>query len=246
MTVRADSYQVVIRFARLFPDPAVFDDQEHLVRKLFSQSQLPEVKMSYLHQHAGEITPVDDEGHPAIASGTAKYQLEGRTIMAEFMSNANLRIEYLDFGTGLSPDDHLKLWRRHRLGEMRFELREFNHQSQTLSIPNIPELYRLLKEKGASTTLSNVELSNASDNVFEATVAYLEAQLRELANKDNMEVEVYAARNLSNSEKQSLEKRLTRESTRSTIYVILSRPSLSTRQTEIKPDPESSESIGEE
>ena len=222
MTVRADSYQVVVRFARLFPDPAVFDDQEHLVRRLFSQNQLPEVKTSYLHQHAGEIIPVDDKGRPATASGTAKYQLEGRTITAEFMSNANLRIEYLDFGTGLSPDDHLKLWRRQRLGEIRFELREFNHQSQTLDIPNIPELYRLLKEKAASTTLSTVELSNVSDNVFEATVAYLEAQLRDLASKDGTEVEVYAARNLSSSEKKSLEKRLTRESTRSTIYVILS------------------------
>ncbi len=223
MTVRADSYRVVVRFARLFPDPVVFEDPEHLVRRLFSQSQLSDVKASYLHQHPGEIIPVDDEGHPAIASGTAKYQFEGRTIMAEFMSNANLPIEYLDFGTGLSPDDHLKLWRRQKLGEMRFELREFNHQSQTLNIPDIPELYRLLKEKAASTTLSTVELSNVSDKVFEAAVAFIEAQLRELASKDDMEVEVYAARNLSSSEKQSLEKRLTRESARSTIYVILSR-----------------------
>ncbi len=222
MTVKADSYQVVIRFARLFPDPTVFEDQEHLVRRLFSQSQLSDVKASYLQQHLGELIPVDDEGRPTVASGTAKYQFEGRTIMAEFMSNANLRIEYLDFGTGLSPDDHLKLWRSQRLGEMRFELREFDHQSQTLNIPDIPELYRLLKEKAASTTLSTVELSNVSDNVFEATVAFVEAQLRELASKDNMEVEVYAARNLSSSEKKSLEKRLTREPTRSTIYVILS------------------------
>ncbi len=218
-----ESYGVVVRFARLFPDPAIFDDQEHLVQRLCSQSQLSEVKAFYLHQLSGEVIPVDDEGHPAIASGTAKYQFEGRTIMAEFMSNANLRIEYLDFGTGLSPDDHLKLWRKQKIGEMRFELREFNHQSQTLNIPNIPELYQLLKEKAASTTLSTVELSNVSDNVFEATVAYVKAQLSELANKDDMEVEVYAARNLSNSERKSLEKRLTRESTRSTIYVILSR-----------------------
>ena len=231
MTVRADSYQVVVRFARLFPDPVVFEDQEHLVRRLFSHSQLSEVKASYLHQHAGDLTPVDDMGRPAVASGTAKYQFEGRTIMAEFMSNANLRIEYLDFGTGLSPDDHLKIWKTQKLGEMRFELREFNHQAQTLNVPDVPELYRLLREKAASTLLSTVELSNVSDSVFEATVAYLGAQLRDLAKKDDLEVEVYAARDLSSSEKQSLERRLTRESTRSTIYVILSN-ALATRATD--------------
>jgi len=40
-----------------------------------------------------------------------------------------------------------------------------------------------------------------------------------------LEVEVYAARDLSASERSSLEKRLTRESTGSTVYVILSKPS---------------------
>ena len=241
MTVSVDSYGVVVRFARLFPDPIIFDDQEHLVQRVFSQSQLSESKLSYLHQVSGEIIPVDENGRPAIASGTAKFQFEARPIMAEFMSNANLRIDYLDFGTGLSPDDHLKLWRRQKLGEMRFELREFNHQSQTLNIPNIPELYRLLKEKGSS--LSTVELSNVSDNVFEATVAYLRAQLSELADKDNMEVEVYAARRLSNSERKSLEKRLTRESTRSSIYVILSRAIAEHTLGELSPAPKSRESV---
>ncbi len=162
------------------------------------------------------------------------------------MSNANLRIEYLDFGTGLSPDDHLKLWGRRKLGEMRFELREFNHQSQTLNIPKVPELYQLLKERAASTSLSTVELSNVSDTVFEATVAYVRTQLNELANNDNLEVEVYAARSLSSSERKSLEKRLARESTRSTIYVILSSGVADHHvRTEIEANPESRESIRE-
>jgi F0F1-type ATP synthase delta subunit len=63
------------------------------------------------------------------------------------------------------------------------------------------------------------------EEVFRVTVAYLKSQLRKSAEKDGLEVEVYAARELSASEKSSLEKRLTRESTGSTVYVILSKPS---------------------
>jgi len=52
----------------------------------------------------------------------------------------------------------------------------------------------------------------------------MKSQLRKHAGQDGLEVEVYAARDLSAIEKSNLEKRLTRESTSSTVYVILSRP----------------------
>ena len=223
MAIKTDSYRVVLGFVRLFPDPAVFEDQEHIVQRYFLQNQLSKEKASYIQQGAEEIDPVDDHGKPSIASGTAKYQFEGRTIMAEYMSNANLRIEYVDFGSGLSADDHLKFWNRQRLGEMRFELREFNHQPQTLNIPDVSDLYRLLTEKASFPTLSSIELANVSESVFKATVTFLETELRELAGEHNMDVEIYAARDLSSSQRQSLEKRLTRESTRATVYVILSK-----------------------
>ncbi len=225
MTVKTNFYRVVVRFARLFPDPTVFEDPAHLVVRYLVQNGLPRDKASYIHQSTDEIVPVGDGGSPALASGTAKYRYEGRTIVAEYMGNASLRLEYVDFGTGLSPADHSKLWKVQRLGDMRFELREFNHQSQTLNIPDTSDLYRILKERVEPTTISSIELSNISDTAFKAAVAYLETQLRQAASNDKLEVEVYAARDLSPTEKRSLEKRLTRESTKATVYVILSKPS---------------------
>ena len=225
MTVKADFYQVVVRFARLFPDPAVFEDQAHLVERFLIQNSLPQDKASHLYQTTDEIIPVDDRGSPASTSGTARYRFQGKTIMAEYMSNASLRLEYVDFGTGLTPADHSKSWKRQRFGDLGFELREFNHQSQSLNIPNVTELYGMLKQKADPTTISSVELPNVPDNMFSATIAYIEKGLRHAANKDGLEVEVYPARSLAPSEKQSLEKRLTRESTRATVYVILSKPS---------------------
>ncbi len=156
---KIDRYRVVARFARLFPDPAIFEDQDHLVERYLVQSGLPREKAIYLYQNEDEIIPVDDSGKPAVALGTASFRFQGKNIVAEFMPNANLALEYYDFGTGLSPEDHARMWKKQRIGEMAFE------------------------------------------------------------------VEVYAARDLSASERSSLEKRLTRESTGSTVYVILSKPS---------------------
>jgi len=51
--------------------------------------------------------------------------------------------------------------------------------------------------------------------------------LRADAKADGLEVEVYAASDLSASEKAGLERRLTRESSKSTIFVILSREPVS-------------------
>lgn len=223
--VKIDRYRVVTRFARLFPDPAVFEDQDRLVERYLVQSGLPKEKALYLYQPEDEVNPVDDSGKPAIASGAASFRFQGKNIMAEFMPNASLTLEYYDFGTGLSSEDHSRLWKRQRIGEMSFQVRDFRHVTQGLNLTNVPELYEMMKKQSQTTSLSSIELAKMSEDTFQVTVAYLKSQLRKSAEQDGLEVEVYAARELSASEKSSLEKRLTRESTGSTVYVILSKTS---------------------
>ena len=222
--VRADHYRVVARFARLFPDPAVFEDQDHLVERYLVQNGLPKEKAFYLYQPEDEVNPVDDSGKPAVASGAASFRFQGKKIMAEFMANASLAMEYYDFGTGLSPEEHSGLWSKQRIGELSFQLRDFRHETQGLNLTNVSELYDILKKQGQATSLSSIELAKMPEDMFRVTVAYLKSQLRKSAGQDALEVEVYAAKDLSASEKSSLEKRLTRESTSSTVYVILSNP----------------------
>jgi len=222
--VKVDHYHVVARFARLFPDPAVFEDQDHLVERYLLQSGLPKEKAFYLYQPADEINPVDDSGKPAIASGAASFRFQGKNIMAEFMPNASLAMEYYDFGTGLSSEEHSRLWSKQRIGEMSFQLRDFRHETQGLNLTNVSELYHILKKQGQTTSLSSIELAKMPEDMFRLTMEYLKSQLRKSAEQDALEVEVYAAKDLSASEKSSLEKRLTRKSTGSTVYVILSKP----------------------
>lgn len=222
--VKVDRYRVVARFARLFPDPAVFEDQDHFVERYLVQSGVPREKAFYLYQAEDEINPTDDSGKPALASGTASFRFRGKNIMAEFMRNAILAIEYYDFGTGLSPEDHSRLWKKQRIGEMGFQLRDFGHETRTLNATNVSELYEIMKKQSQTTSLSNIELGKMPDDTFRVTVAYLKSQLLKSAGQDGLEVEVYAARDLSASEKSNLEKRLTREATSSTVYVILSQP----------------------
>ncbi len=180
--VKVDRYRVVARFARLFPDPAVFEDQDHLVERYLVQNGLLPEKTFDLYQGDDEINPVDDSGKPAVASGTASFRFQGKNIIAEFMPNASLTLEYYDFGTGLSPEDHSRLWKKQRIGEMAFQIRDFAHEIRTLNVTNVSELYEIMKKQSQTTSLSR-------------------------------------------SEKSSLEKRLTKESTGSTVYVIISKPS---------------------
>jgi hypothetical protein len=223
--VKVDRYRVVARFARLFPDPAVFEDQDHLVERYLVQNGVPPEKTSNIYQGDDEISPVDDSGKPAVASGTASFRFQGKNIIAEFMPNASLTLEYYDFGTGLSPEDHSRLWKKQRIGEMAFQIRDFAHETRTLSVTNVSELYEIMKKQSQTTSLSSIELAKMPDDAFRVTVAYLKSQLRNRAGGDAMEVEVYAAKDLSSSEKSALEKRLTKESTGSTVYVILSKSS---------------------
>ena len=223
--VKIDHYRVLARFARLFPDPAVFEEPDHLVERYLVQNGLPKEKASYLYQPEDEVNPVDDSGKPAIASGAASFRFQGRSIMAEFMPNASVTLEYYDFGTGLSPEDHSRLWKKQRIGEMSFQLRDFRHETSGLNLTNVSELYEIMKKQSQTTSLSSIELAKLPEDAFRVTVAYLKTQLRTRARQEGLEVEVYAAKELSASEKSSLEKRLTREATGSTVYVILSKPS---------------------
>ncbi len=209
MTVRSDFYQIVLRFPRLFPDPAVFEDPIHLANRYLMGNGIPREKADLVHQTTDEIVPVDDRGNPSTASGTAKYPFEGRTILAEYMTNANIHLDYADFGTGLTPSDHSRLWTKGN------------------NIPDVSELYRILKERATPNTLSTIELDNVPERMFRAGLAYIQGKLRADAKADGLEVEVYAASDLSASEKAALERRLTRESSKSTIVVILSREPVS-------------------
>src|SRR5438445_2181144 len=225
LMAKIDRYRVVARFARLFPDPAIFEDQDHLVERYLVQTGLPREKAIYLYQNEDEIIPVDDSGKPAVALGPASFRFQGKNIVAEFMPNARLALEYYDFGTGLSPEDHARMWKKQRIGQMAFQIRDFTHETRKLNVTNVSELYEIMKKQGQATSLSSIELAKMPEEALQVTVAYLKSQLRKSAGEDALEVEVYAAKDLSASERSSLEKRLTRESTGSTVYVILSKPS---------------------
>jgi len=224
-----DVYRVTVRFARLFPDPAVFVAPEHMVSNYLVGAGLPNDKALLIHQSDDDPEPVDDIGKPAVASGTSKFRYAGRTILAEYMANASLRLDYVDFGTGLTVAEHSNMWKKQRWGETSFEVRDFQHSSHTLDIPDVSELYRILNNQATPTALSTIELSGVSENMFTAVSSYIRGALGELAAKDGLEVEVYSARTLTASEKAALEKRLTRESTKNTIYVILSKSILEQR-----------------
>jgi hypothetical protein len=201
----------------------VFDEPENSARKYLVGAGLSKDKASYIHQAGDDVEPVDDLGKPATVSGTGRFRYGTRMIMADYMANSSIRLDYVDFGSGLSPADHASLWKKQKWGELKFELRNFQHSSQTINIPEVNALYVILKKQLPATALSTVELPGLSDKMFQAVMSYLRSRLGEYAMKDSLDMELYAARELSASEKTALEKRLTRESTKNTIYVILSK-----------------------
>src|SRR5947199_9800363 len=103
MTVRSDFYQIVLRFPRLFPDPAVFEDRIHLANRYLMGNGIPREKADLVHQTTDEIVHVDDPGNPSTASATAKYPFEGRQVLAEYVTNANIHLYHADCGTCLTP-----------------------------------------------------------------------------------------------------------------------------------------------
>jgi len=222
MVIEADFYQVRLRFKRLFADPSIFEDQKNAVRRFLSYPS-PSSDQTAVYQITDDISPIDNAGKSANVAGTARYVHRGRVVRSEYLKNVNVTLEYSDFGSGLLPSDHQRLWKRQKWGRMSFKIEEFHHEHLRIEIPAIQELHEMLRVRADPTTLVDVELPELPDNFFRSAVGYLETQLRQLAERERQRVDIYVARDLLPEEKQALEKRLTRPSTKSTIYILLSK-----------------------
>ncbi len=220
--VESDFYSVRLRFKRLFADPAIFEDQKNAVRRFLISPHLANNQVA-IYQITDDILPSYNVGKSPDIAGTARYIHRRRVVRSEYLENANVTLEYADFGSGLSPDDHQRLWKRRKWGRMNFDLEEFHHEHLKIEIPAVPELYEMLRSRADPTTLVDVELPELSDNFFRSAVGYLEIRLKQLAELEHQMIDIYVARDLLSEEKAALEKRLTRQSTQSTIYIMLSK-----------------------
>src|SRR5690348_1969648 len=124
MVIEADFYRVHLRFKRLFADPIIFEDPKHAVQRYLTSPHFP-IDQTAISQMTDDVTPTDSSGKTPGVSGTARYLHKGRVVRSEFLENANLNLEYADFGSGLSPDDHQRSWKRQRWGRMDFVLEEY-------------------------------------------------------------------------------------------------------------------------
>ena len=222
MVIEADFYRVRLRFKRLFADPSIFEDQRNVAQRYL----LPKItrdKTISIYQTTSDIAPTDDMGKDSEIAGTARYVHRGRVVRSEYFENANVTLEYADFGSGISPSDHQRSWRKQKWGRMSFNLDEFRHEHLRIEIPDTSELYEMLRARADPTTLVDVELPELPDNFFRSAVRYLETRLKQLAEAHHETVEIYVAKDLLLEEKEALEKRLTRPSTPSTIYIMLSK-----------------------
>jgi hypothetical protein len=222
VVVESDFYRVRLRFKRLFADPAIFEDQKNAVRRFLS-SPNPARNQIAIYQITDDVSPSDNVGKSPAIVGTARYVHRGRVVRSEYLENKNVTLEYADFGSGLSPSDHQRLWKRQKWGRMNFDLEEFHHEHLTIEIPAVPELYEMLRARADPTALVDVELPELPDNFFRSAVGYLETRLKQFAELEHKTIDVYVARDLLPEEKAALEKRLTRPSTQSTIYIMLSK-----------------------
>ncbi len=222
MTLEADRYRLRIRFEKLFADPRIFDEPPTFVRDYLQSMGLPSGKAETIYETTEDVTPLDDAGRPCVAAGTGKFRYGGKMLRSEYMQGANIRLEYVDFGSSLRPEDHRRFWERSRWDDMGLETREFQHQHEDTGLADVSELYLMLKSRASPTTMATIELPKISGSLFTATVRYVEDLLKRLVEKDGGAVEVYASRALNPAENKALEKRLARESTDSTVYVILS------------------------
>ncbi len=221
--VEACLYRVRIRFEKLFADPTIFDEPSMLARRYLISTGLKPGEAASIYQTTKDVFPVDDRGNPSLALGTAKFSYQGKMLRSEYMSRANIDLDYVDFGSGHSPREHESLWRRGRWGDMKFEVAEFRHHPAKIELPDVGELYQMLRARADPSTLATVELPDLGKSLFEAAVRYVEDRLEQKSKEDGGSVEVYAARDLASEERRALERRLGRESTDNTVYVILSR-----------------------
>ncbi len=222
MTLEADLYRLKIRFEKLFADPRIFDDPRTFVRDFLASTGLSPGKVSEIYETTEDVDPVDDRGRPCVPAGTGKFRYGGRMLRSEYMQGANFRLEYVDFGSGLRREDHERMWKRGRWEDTSIETRDFYHQHVDTGVADISQLYTMLKDRATPTTMATVELPGATGSVFSATVKYVQDRLEQMVAKDGGTVEVYAARDLDSEENKALERRLSRESTGSTVYIILS------------------------
>src|SRR6266849_10692872 len=146
MVVESDFYRVRLRFKRLFADPAIFEDQKNAVRRFLS-SPHPPTNQSAIYQITDDIAPSDSVGKSPDIAGTARYVHRGRVVRSEYLENANVTLEYADFGSGLSSTDHKRLWKRQKWGRMNFDLEGFHHEHLKIEIPAVAELYEMLRSR---------------------------------------------------------------------------------------------------
>ena len=222
MTLEADVYRLKIRFEKLFADPRIFDEPRAFVHDFLASTGLSPSKVSEIYETTEDVDPFDDRGRRCVPAGTGKFRYGGKMLRSEYMQGANLRLEYVDFGSGLRREDHQKSWERGRWEDTSFETRDFQHQHAGTGVADISQLYIMLKDRATPTTMATVELPGATGSLFTATVKYVQDRLEQMVAKDGGTVEVYAARELDREENRALEKRLARESTDSTVYIILS------------------------
>src|SRR5690348_12553244 len=102
MVIEADFYRVRLRFKRLFADPSIFEDQGNSVRRYLLPGT-PGDKTTSVYQITNDIAPTDDSGKSSEIAGTARYVHGGRVVRSEYFENANVILEYADFGSGISP-----------------------------------------------------------------------------------------------------------------------------------------------
>ncbi len=216
-------YRVKVRFQRLFADPEVFDEPTTLAKRYLITAGLAQGKSDFIQQVTEDAIPLDDLGKPSVATGEANYRYQGKSIRSEYMAGANLDIEYVDLGSGLSLQDHKSAWRRGKWGELNFELKELQQRHLNIELPEISELYKMLDARSEPTTMASIELGSIQGNVFQPTASFVETRLKKLADSGGASVEVYASRELAAREKAALEKRLTRELGDSSLLVILSK-----------------------
>jgi len=220
VTIEIGVYRVSLWFKRLFADPRLFEKNANLARQYLNSAGLSEPSARYIIQSKPPAI-TDEKGEPSKITGVAKYIFQEKKTRSEYMENANLVIDYLDVGADLSPDQHRQYWAKQKLWTMPCVLKNFNHQIVKLDIPDIDELYRMVKERAQPTTIASVELNDVPHHQFDLAMAYLETHLARIAKKDSATLEVYASRDLEPSEREALDKRLTRQSTASTVYLIL-------------------------
>ncbi len=223
MPVELDNYRVRLGFKRLFADPRLFENNSRFARSFLLQNGLDPSKANRIID-LGQFQPTDATGNPARTSGTANYNFQGSKNRAEYMENVTVYIEYVDVGTGLPSHEHHRLWLYGNLWAMPFTLENFGHVTVTLEMPDVESLYSMIKEQAQPTTIASMELEGLPKGSFDLALAYLEARLAELGEKDKTTLEIYASRYLDDHERVSLDARLTKKSTDSTVYVILGKP----------------------